>query len=207
MRAKHAIVGAALLAVTAAGVVSAQDAPPPPPERPMRMRVHRPGTGLEQGPAMRQRIGRRAGDARGLAFAPRFLLAQRELLELSDEQVAQLEVLDAAAEEQRRQAMEAERASREALDDAWQEPQPDPEAIRRHAQVAMEARQSIQLDRLEQAARAKALLTPEQQSRLQGWVAGRRAGMRQRGMGPGRGPSGHEDGRGQQRPCPVGACR
>jgi Spy/CpxP family protein refolding chaperone len=207
MKARYAIIGAALFAVVAAGTLQAQDDPPPPVDRPMRL--HAPGTGLDQGPAMRQRMGRRAGGLAGgqRYYAPQFLAAQRQLLGLTDEQISQLETLGAEGQAEREQELEQARTSQEALHEAWQADQPDPDAIRRHAQATMEAHQRIQLDLLDRAARAKALLTPTQQGKLQGWVEGRRMSRGGRGMRGERGHRGQRGGLGMRRACPGGTCR
>ncbi len=58
MKTMSAIAGAALLAVVAAGALPAQDAPPPPEQRTRQLRIHEPGTGLQDGPAMHRQTGR-----------------------------------------------------------------------------------------------------------------------------------------------------
>jgi Spy/CpxP family protein refolding chaperone len=131
--------------------------------------------------------------------------------------------LGAEGQAEREQELEQARTSQEALHEAWQADQPDPDAIRRHAQATMEAHQRIQLDLLDRAARAKALLTPldlldraarakalltpTQQGKLQGWVEGRRMSRGGRGMRGERGHRGQRGGLGMRRACPGGTCR
>jgi Spy/CpxP family protein refolding chaperone len=204
MKIIHALTGAALLAVAAAGSLPAQDAPPPPEQRPRQLRLHAPGTGLEDGPAMRQRMreGRSQMVTAGM-YTPHWLIARKDMLDLTEEQLSQLEQLDAEAAAVREQAGEALKQSQEQLQEAWKAAQPDAEAIRRYAQAGMEARQEVQLATLEGAARAKALLTPEQQGKLAGFVEGRRMGMRQRGMrGQSRQMRGTRDAARMRQRCP-----
>jgi Spy/CpxP family protein refolding chaperone len=110
------------------------------------------------------------------------LIARKDLLGLSDEQVSQIGQLSADAQAAQEQAMEAVKQIQEQLQEAWAADQPDVAAVRRYAQAGMEARQTARLAMIEGAARAKALLTPEQQGKLEGFVEGRRMGMRQGGM-------------------------
>ena len=208
MKTINAIAGAALLAVVAAGALPAQDAPPAPEQRPRQLRIHEPGTGLEGGPAMHRQTGRmgaRRGEMGGMgAYSPQMLIARKDLLGLSDEQVSQIEQLSADAQAAQEQAMEAVKQSQEQLQEAWAADQPDVAAVRRYAQAGMEARQNARLATLEGAARAKALLTPEQQGKLEGFVEGR--SMRQRGMRGQSGQSGQMRGnqgaRGMRQHCP-----
>ena len=207
MKTISAIAGAALLAVVAAGALPAQDAPPPPEQRPRQLRIHEPGTGLQGGPAMHRQTGR-MGARRGEmgvmgAYSPQMLIARKDLLGLSDEQVSQIGQLSADAQAAQEQSMEAVKQIQEQLQEAWAADQPDAAAVRSYAQAGMEVRQNARLAMIEGAARAKALLTPEQQGKLEGFVEGRRMGMRQRGM---RGQSGQMRGnqgtRGMRQHCP-----
>ncbi len=207
MKTISAIAGAALLAVVAAGALPAQDAPPAPEQRPRQLRIHEPGTGLQGGPATHQRMGRmgaRRGEMGGMgAYSPQMLIARKDLLGLSDEQVSQIGQLSADAQAAQEQAMEAVKQSQEQLQEAWAADQPDVAAVRRYAQAGMEARQNARLATLEGAARAKALLTPEQQGKLEGFVEGRRMGMRQGGMRGERGQMrGNQGARGMRQHCP-----
>ena len=206
MKTISAFAGAVLLAVVAAGALPAQDAPPPPEQRPRQLRIHEPGTGLEGGPAMRQRM--REGRAEMVAgigmYTPHWLIARKDLLGLTEEQLSRLEQLNAEAAAVREHAGETLKQSQEQLQEAWKAAQPDASAVRRYALAGMEARQNVQLAMLEGAVRAKALLTPEQQGKLEGFVEGR--SMRQRGMRGQSGQSGQMRGnqgaRGMRQHCP-----
>ncbi len=207
MKTISAIAGAALLAVVTAGALPAQDAPPPPEQRPRQLRIHEPGTGLQGGPAMHRQTGRmgaRRGEMGGMgAYSPQMLIARKDLLGLSDEQVSQIGQLSADAQAAQEQAMEAVKQIQEQLQEAWAADQPDVAAVRRYAQAGMEARQTARLAMIEGAARAKALLTPEQQGKLEGFVEGRRMGMRQGGMRGQRGQMrGNQRALGMRQHCP-----
>jgi Spy/CpxP family protein refolding chaperone len=188
--------GLAVAAVLAAGQLLAQEpeaAPEPPPRR---MRLHEPGTGLEGGPAMRQRM--RTGELPGMrAFAPRLLIQRRDFLGLTEDQVSRLEQLSEEVRSALEQALQEAQIHHDALRDAWQADQPDADVVRRHAQQAMEARQAAQLATVGGAAHAKALLTSEQRGKMEGWMDGMRMGRQmrsgQRGMrrGTSRGQLGH----------------
>jgi Spy/CpxP family protein refolding chaperone len=179
-----------------AGQLPAQEpeaAPEPPPRR---MRIHEPGTGLEGGPAMRQRM--RAGELPGMrAFAPQLLIQRKDFLGLTEDQVSRLEQLSEEMKSAHEQALQEAQTHHDALRDAWQSDQPDADVVRRYAQQAMEARQVAQLAMVGGAAQAKALLTPEQQGKMEGWMDGMRMGRQmrsgQRGMrrGAPRGQLGH----------------
>jgi len=188
MKALHTLAGAALLAVVAAGSLPAQDTTQAQVRRPRQMRLHAPGTGLEGGPAMRQRQGMRGGEARAmLSYNPQMLLARKDLLGLSEQQAAELEQLAENSRAAHDQALEDVQAKQAQLDEAFNAEQPDAAAVRRYAEELMQARQQAQLAMLDGAARAKGVLTAEQQAKLAGFMEGRRMGMRrgamsQRGM-------------------------
>jgi Spy/CpxP family protein refolding chaperone len=143
------------------------------------MRLHEPGTGLEGGPALRQRVRMGAGELPGMrAYAPQVLIQRKDFLGLSEEQVSRLEQLNREVEGAHQQALQEAQASHDALREAWQADQPDAGAVRRYAQQAMEARQSAELAMVGGAAQAKALLTPEQQGKMAGWMEGMQQGRR-----------------------------
>jgi len=183
MKTIHALAGAVLLAAATASSLPAQDTTQASEQHRRQMRLHAPGTGLDSGPALRQRMreGRSQMGTAGM-YTPHWLIARKDMLGLTDAQLEQLEALNADAAAVREQAGEALKQSQHQLQEAWNAAQPDVSAVRRYALAGMEARQEIQLATLEGAARAKALLTPEQQGKLAGFVEGRRLGMRQRGQ-------------------------
>ncbi|MDH3290939.1 MAG: hypothetical protein OEO20_07795 [Gemmatimonadota bacterium] len=191
----YTLLGGAMVVLVAAASLAAQEAPQPQPDRPQaRMRLHAPGTGLQSGmtPMRLQRgtqqgrMGRTGFDGR--AFSPRALVNRRAFLELSDQQVAELEKLDAAVTAARDKALADAKSHDEALAEAWKADKPDPKLIREHALAAMRAHEVVQLEALNAAARAKAALTPEQLGKVRGLAEGQRARMGARGrVGMGRG--------------------
>lgn len=173
--------GALVAAVIVVGALPAQEPEVAPETRPRRMRLHEPGTGLEGGPAMRQRVHMGAGEVVGMRhFCPRALIQRKDFLGLTEEQVSRLEQLGEELQGVHEQALAEAEASHDALREAWQADQPDADVVRRYAQQAMEARQAAQLAMVGGAAQAKALLTPEQQGKMQGWIDGVRMGRQMR---------------------------
>ncbi len=187
MKARTRImIAAAAATLVAAGVLPAQEPEAAPEDQPRRMRLHAPGTWWEGGPAMRQQMRLGAAGLPGVHhFAPQALIARKDFLGLSEEQVAQLERLGEELTGTHEQALESAKASHEALLEAWQADRPDADAVRRYAEQAMQAQQAAHLAMLTGAAQAKALLTPEQQGKMQGWIEGSRMGMRMRAGRPG----------------------
>jgi Spy/CpxP family protein refolding chaperone len=184
MKALHALAGAALLAAVAAGSLPAQDTTQAPVRRPRQMRLHAPGTGLEGGPAVRQRQGMRGSREQGmLSYSPQMLLARRDLLGLDDQQVMELEQLAENSRALHDQALEDVQERQAQLDEAFDVEQPDAAAVRQYAEALMDARQEAQLAMLDGAARARGVLTSEQQAKLAGYMEGRRMGARRGAMG------------------------
>jgi Spy/CpxP family protein refolding chaperone len=202
------LLGGALGMLVAAASLAAQETPQPEPDRPQaRMRLHAPGTGLrsDMTPMRLQRgmqQGRMSRTGFGdRAFSPRALVNRRVFLELSDQQVAELEKLDAAVTAARDKALADAKTHDEALVEAWKADKPDAKAIREHALAAMRAHQEVQLEALTAAARAKAALTPEQLGKVRGFSEGQRARMGARGrVGAGRGARMQPRGRRAPRP-------
>jgi Spy/CpxP family protein refolding chaperone len=152
-------------AVGGAGPLIAQQPPVAPPrdaQRPMQMR-QRDGTGFL-----------------GFGFAPERLIAQRDALNLTPEQVASLEKLAQETKQARDQAAEVAKSHQEQLQALWKADAPDPKALETNLQAIMDARQKAELSAATAAARAKGLLTAEQRGRVMGWQDARRMGQRQR---------------------------
>jgi Spy/CpxP family protein refolding chaperone len=193
------VVGLAVAAaVLAVGQLPAQEPEAAPETRPRRMQLHEPGTGIQGGPAMRQRMRMGGAELPGMrAFSPRALVQRKDFLGLTEDQVSRLEQLNEELTGVHERALEEAQASQDALREAWQADQPDADVVRRYAQQAMEARQAAYLAMVGGAAQAKALLTPEQQSKMEGWMEGMRMGRQmrsgQRGMrrGASQGRLGH----------------
>jgi len=157
-----------------ASALTAQEPPPPPnPEmpRPLRQRIHQPdGAPGLMGPGFTM-------------YAPERLVNRREVLNLTPDQVSRLEALAQEARLVREQSDTAARTHEEQLRSLWEADAPDVRAIETHMQAANAARQAGQLAVARAAARAKAVLTPEQRGRVAGWRDGARL-MSRRGMSP-----------------------
>jgi len=161
----------ALLAPLAA---AAQDAPPPARQDMaprMRMQVHRPGA-----------IGVGMGPAEGV-YAPQMLLNRRTRLDLTDDQVKQLEALSEEVRQAHEKAQADAKPHEEKLAELWKADQPDAAALQSEMRALMQARQTAALGATAAAARAKGLLTAEQRGRVAGWGDARL--MMGRQFGPG----------------------
>jgi Spy/CpxP family protein refolding chaperone len=193
---------------------------------PMRQRMGpgMPGMrGMPGMPGMQRGIMRRGFmggemDAAAMAvpgarfYAPGALLGRKTLLALTDQQVTQLETLRTDVQAAMDKARADSRTNLDALRKAWDAARPDATAIRNSAQALMQSHQAAMLAALNATVQAKALLTAEQQAKMDGWVAGQRrgAGIMRRGM-VGRGmrgmrrPYGIRGGMMMRRPAPPAA--
>ena len=219
MKALTGFIGAALAATAIAGSSAAQEPPTQPNPPQIRQRLHAPGTGLPEGVIpQRQRIGGRGWmGAGGGMYAPRHLLAQKESLGLTDDQVAQLEELDTQFSEQRNKAAEELGTLRADLRNAWNSEDPDLAAVRDKTKAVLDAEEALQLSRIDAEARAKTVLNQEQIGKARSFVQGyqmgvgaRRGGMQGRmapggrGQRGGRGMPGSRHPWGMRGPRPVG---
>lgn len=127
-----------------------------------------------------------ARQGRAVAFSPRFLLGMRETLQLTDEQVSQLEGLAGEMRDASEQQHEVMREHRDELRQAWRADRPDVDAMRTHALAMMEARQNVGLTGLTARAQAKGLLNETQRGRVQGWMEARSMRRGSRPFGPDR---------------------
>jgi Spy/CpxP family protein refolding chaperone len=192
MKGLTRLIGAALAATVLAGAVAAQDPPPQASTPQARQRLHAPGTGLQEGVIpQRQRIGARGWmGAGGGMYAPRALLAQKDLLGLSEDQVAQLQKLETQFAEQHQNSGEELRTLRQELRDTWSAEDPDLSVVRTKMKAVMDAEQALQLSRIDAEAKAKGLLNQEQLGEVRSFAQGYRVGARRgagamRGMGRG----------------------
>ena len=208
MKAIHALTATAVALTLSAAALPAQDTVPPATRQRARMGIHQPGTGLQPGMTpMHQRLGfnqgmrggRGMGAGSGLGLgqgqccAPGGLLAQRSFLGLTDEQVTQLEGFNTELTHAQQAAIEQVRAHQQELNSLWAADQPDANAIRQRTQQLMQAQQDAQLAAVDATARSRAVLSSEQQGKIQGFAQGQRMGLRQgagmrgsRGMPQGR---------------------
>ncbi|KPK04301.1 MAG: hypothetical protein AMS20_08755 [Gemmatimonas sp. SG8_28] len=188
MKALHSLIGAIAVLATAAGLAGAQEEPQPEPTAPRaRARIHEPGTGLKEGVTPRQLRAGGRGQFEGGGFGPAVLLRQRDFLNLSDEQVAQLEQLESAVRADQDEAREVFRERQDQLRAAWRADVPDPELIRQKTADLLQVRQQVELTRVETAAKAKALLSNEQLGKVRGFQEGMRRGGRMSGDRAGHG--------------------
>lgn len=182
----------ALATVLAAGAAGAQEAPTPDAPR-ARMRMHEPGTGLQEGVTpMRRRIGRADMVGRGGGGGPQALLQHREFLGLTDAQMAQLEEMNQAQVTQRTARAEALKARSEELASLRRQEPLDDAAIRVATEARLKLQQDAVLARLDAASGARKVLTEEQQAKWRGFEEGMRRGAgRARGMHERRGDRAH----------------
>jgi Spy/CpxP family protein refolding chaperone len=129
------------------------------------------------------------GPAEGV-FAPQVLLNRRERLELTGEQVTQLEALSAEVKQVRDKAEADAKPHHEKLAELWKADQPDAAALQAEMRALMQSHQAAALSAAAASAKAKGLLTAEQRGRVEGWADARRMQGRrfERGMGWGDGP-------------------
>lgn len=196
MKAIHALTATAAALTLAASALPAQDTVPPATRPRARMGIHPPGTGLQPGVTpLHQRLGFNQsargvrgmgvgyglglGQGQGQCCAPGGLLAQRSFLGLTDEQVAQLQGLNTELTEAQQAAMDQVRTHQQELDNLWAADQPDANAIRQRSQQLMQAQQDAQLAAVDATARSRAILSAEQQGKVQGFAQGQRLGLRQ----------------------------
>ncbi len=107
---------------------------------------------------------------RGMAFAPDHLLARKDVLGLSAQQVVRLTAIRDAAKTAHDAAQADAKTHMDALAQAMQAGAPDTTALKLHFQAAHGAMGKAHLTMLTAAAQAKALLTDEQRGRVNGWV-------------------------------------
>jgi Spy/CpxP family protein refolding chaperone len=117
------------------------------------------------------------------AFAPRFLLNRRTQLALTDDQAKQLEALASEMEQARDKAATEGQAHRDKMRTLWTAEKTDVNALQAEARAGMQARQAVELQAITNIAKARALLTPEQRGRVQGWLDARRWGVRRYNRG------------------------
>lgn len=136
-----------------------------------------PPRGEPQGAERRGPLpGRLLGPLMGPAFdyAPSRLIARREALGLTPEQVQRLESLAQEVRRARGLADSTARARRQRIEQIWREATPDASRLRTEVEAVMQAWQRAALTALTAAAEAKAVLTPEQRGRVSGWADARR---------------------------------
>ena len=103
-------------------------------------------------------------------YSPTALLEKREALALTADQVTKLSTLENDLRAAREKAATDAKPHRDELAKLWEQSVPDVAQIRTHAQAMMQVEQTAQLAALLSTAQAKAVLTPEQRGRVQGWA-------------------------------------
>ncbi len=119
------------------------------------------------------------GLGQGQCCAPGGLIAQRSFLGLTDDQVTQLEGLNTELTQAQQEAMGQVQIHQQELDNLWSADQPDANAIRQRTQQLLQAQQDAQLAAVDATARSRAILSAEQQGKIQGFAQGQRMGLRQ----------------------------
>lgn len=155
-----------------AGLTAQRQGPPPDAPRRMQGRAPRMGQDAPRGPGP------------GMLFAPGTLLRHGERLNLSEQQVSQLDALAAETRSAAAKADSVARVHEHRLQELWKADKPDANAIRRETEALMQARHAAGLTAMTNAAKAKALLNAEQLGRMEGWAEGRRAAVRRSHGGP-----------------------
>lgn len=131
-----------------------------------------PPPGPRAGMGMGSRMGVGDHGLRGGMFTPQWLLNQRQRLELTEEQITQIEALASEVRKAHDEAAAAARPHEDKLHELWEADRPDVQAIQTEMQALMAARHSAALATASATARAKGLLTDEQRGRVEGWAAG-----------------------------------
>ena len=134
-------------------------------------------------PAGGQRMGPRdrgpgMATMRAVPFAPQVLLNRRDRLGLSDAQVRQLETLNGELRAAREKAAADAKPHQDKIRELWQADQPDADALQAEVRALMAAHQSVGIASAGVMAKAKAVLTPEQRGRVEGWADARRMAAR-----------------------------
>lgn len=193
---KKLFTGTMLAVAFVATGVATSSAQQPAPRQPPSVAPQPPGEGQPRMPGPAGFGGGFPGFAVGM-FDPSHLLDRRDVLNLTADQVTRLSGLENDLKAAREKAQVDAKPHREELQKLFQQSAPDVAQVRTHAQALMQAEQGAQLSTLATAVQAKAVLTPEQRGRVQGWADGGRAMGLRRGPRPGMGPGGPGMGRGQ----------
>ena len=137
----------------------------------MPLVAQQPGM-MEQGmmPPMMQMEQMMAPMMGAMAFTPDHLLARKDSLSLTPQQVARLTALRDAAKTAHDAAAAEAKAHMDALAQAFQAGAPDTAAVKTHFQAAHAAMGRAHWAMLTAAAQAKAALTDEQRARVTAWA-------------------------------------
>lgn len=141
----------------------------------------RPGAGMGYGmdhmmPMMHEMM---TPMMRAMAYAPQQLLARKDSLKLSTDQVTRLTSLQNAAKSAHDAAAANAKAHLGAVSQAFQATAPDTAAVRPHFEAAHAAMGTAHWAMLAAAAQARALLTDAQRQKVDAWVSAMQQHMRQ----------------------------
>jgi hypothetical protein len=106
----------------------------------------------------------------GMAFAPDHLLARKDSLGLTADQVTRLTALRDAAKAAHDRAADAAKTHAMAMAQAFDTAAPDTGAVHQHFQAAHQAMGEANWAMLRAAAQARALLTDSQRARVAAWA-------------------------------------
>lgn len=107
---------------------------------------------------------------RGMAFTPDHLLARKDALELTPQQVTRLTALRDAAKTAHDAAHAEMQTHMQAMAQAMKAAAPDTSALKQHFQAAQAAMGRAHWSMLSAAAQARAALTDLQRGRVEGWA-------------------------------------
>ncbi len=108
---------------------------------------------------------------RAMAFTPDHLLARKDSLSLTPQQITRLTALRDAAKTAHDAAAADGKAHMDAMAQAWNAARPDTAAVKLHFQAAHTAMGSAHWAMLAAAAQARAVLSDEQRARVDRWAA------------------------------------
>jgi LTXXQ motif family protein len=154
----------ALVAVALAAPLGAQEAAK---SDSMRHPTAGAGPGMMNDPMMEQ-MGRAM--MRVMLYTPQHLLARKDVLALTADQVARLTVLRDGAKTAHDAAMSDAMAHMKELEQSANAAQPDTSALKIHFQAAHAAMGKAHWAMLAAAARARAVLTDAQRTKMQAWA-------------------------------------
>src|SRR5436309_7032643 len=127
--------------------------------------------GHEQQDHMRQMEQIMAPMMRAMAFTPDHLLARKDSLNLTPQQITRLTALRDAAKTAYDPAAAAAKTHMDALAQALNAASPDTSAVKEHFQEAHAAMGKAHWAMLAAAAQARAVLTDEQRTRVDRWAS------------------------------------
>jgi hypothetical protein len=172
-----------LLALVVAAPLAAQQPDSTKPAMPMRRHGE-----MEMGQMMMGMMEMMGPMMRTMAFEPDHLLARKDALELTPQQVTRLTALRDAAKTAHDAAHAGMQTHMGALAQTMKANAPDTTALKQHFQEAQAAMGRAHWAMLVAAAQARALLTDAQRGRVDGW-----ADMMQMQMGDEHGEKEHEE--------------